>query len=397
MIRRHRRWLLLPTLLLMALPMLAMLAPLQSLSRTHQEDRVLAGAPALFGGGANWMAFPRRMDAFLQDHFGFRRILVLANGLIRYRLGDGDDQVFVGERGHLYLREAATLQQSAGALGEGRWSWILRTADMLADMQAVLRADGAKLLVASPPNSSTLEQADLPPWARLQTRPTEYNHFLALLEKRGVKTFDLRPVLAAAARKGKIYFRHDTHWTPYGALASFNAIAAADGHPDWQVPLSDVRPTSHPRVGGDLARLLGIANVVTESGQKVSGLPRGADRQLLQGGAFQAFVETMPHSGPTIMVVGDSFTDSYFLDPLRVHAGKIVWAHAALCGFNWGWVQRYHPSEVWYMPVERLIPCPPKHRPIGLPKPERVPSALRATFASEKRPLPPATGVALSR
>jgi alginate O-acetyltransferase complex protein AlgJ len=395
MIRRHRRWLLLPTVLLMALPMLAMLAPLGELSRTQQEDRVLASPPALFGEGVRLTTFPRRMDAFLQDHFGFRRILVLANGLIRDRLGNGDDQVFVGQRNHLYLREAATLQQSSGALGKGRWSWLLRTADMLADMQAALRGDGATLLVASPPNSSTLEQADLPPWARIQTRPTEYDHFLALLKQRDIRTVDLRPVLAAAARGPKIYYRHDTHWTPYGALAAFNAIADASGHPNWQVPLSDVTATSEPRVGGDLARLLGIADMVSESGQKVSGLPRGADRQILQGGAFQAFAETMPHPGPTIMVVGDSFTDSYFLDPLRVHAGRIVWAHAALCAFNWEWVRRYHPSEVWYMPVERLIPCPPGHRPIGLPRPERAPSSLSAAIASERHPLPPPTGVGL--
>ncbi len=366
MLRPHRRWWIVLVMALFAAPMLTMLLPLPAAGGATDEDRVLAPPPTLPSGTKDWDKLPHRIDAYLRDHFGLRHFLVLAHGLVLDRLGDGNGQVFVGRHGHLYLRDADTLDQSAGALDHARWAWIASTADMLAEMQRTLLPKGVKLLVASPPNASTMAQGDLPGWARLQARPTEYDHFLKLLAERGVRAIDLRPVLAAAARDGKTYYRHDTHWTPYGALASFEAIAAADSHPDWEVPLSAVRPAPKPRAGGDLGRLLGIASVLSESDQEMD-LPANADRQLLHGGEFQTFVETAPHPGPTIMVIGDSFTDGDFLLPLLQHAGRIVWTHSHLCGFNWGWIARYHPSEIWYMPTERLIPCRPGKRPVGMP------------------------------
>ncbi len=375
MLRHHRRWWVVVVMLLLATPMLAMLLPLSAASGTHDEDRALALPPGLPTTAKDWGSFPRRVDDYLQDHFGLRRILVLANGLIRDNVGNGNDAVFVGRGGHLYYRSDDTLEQSAGVLNHGRWPWLASTADMLAEMQRILGPKGVKILVASPPNASTMEQRDLPGWARLQTRPTEYDHFLTLLAERGITAIDLRPVLADAARNAKSYYRHDTHWTPYGALRSFDAIAAADGHPDWEVPPSVVKPAARPLAGGDLARLLGVASVLSEPEQEVD-LPATADRRLLRGGQYQTFVETAPHPGPTIMVIGDSFTDSYFLLPLLQHAGRIVWTHAQLCGFDWRWITQYRPAEIWYMPTERLLPCPPGTRPAGMPRPAAAPAAL---------------------
>ncbi len=364
MLRRHRRFLFLPILLLLALPMATMLAGTGP--DTADEDRAAAVWPGLPVRGRDWDKFPARVEAWLQDHFGLRQYFVLANGLLREKLGNGNDQVLVGLDGHFYYTTDDTLQQSAGALGRGRWGWIAHTVDMLAEMQAILARQGATLIVASPPNASTIEQAGLPRWARLRHRPTEYDHFLALLAARGIKAVDLRPVLDAAARQTKAYYLHDTHWTPYGALSAFDAVAEADGHPDWAVKLSLIRPAS-PLRGGDLARLLGVAAVVSEPEQDVD-LPAKSDQLLLEGGEFRTFVDTAPHPGPTIMVIGDSFTDTYFLLPLLQKAGRIVFTHARLCGFDWRLVERYHPSEVWYMPVERLIPCAPGKRPVGMPE-----------------------------
>lgn len=354
-------------MLLLAVPMLALLVPgLQSFGRTNDEDRELAAWPGLPESGKAWSDFPRQADDYLQDHFGFRRILVFANSLIHARLGNGNDLVFVGYHDHLFYRAAETLKQSAGATGTHRWPWIASTVNMLAEMQRVLAEQGTKLFVTSPPSSSTMEQPDLPAWAQTQGRTTEYDHFLNLLDARGIPALDLRPVLAAAAKTGKTYFRHDTHWTPYGAVVAYNAVVAADGHPGWRVPLSVVKPASGLRVGGDLGRLLGINSLLLESYQYID-LPPPARQQVLQGGSFPAFVDTTLHPGPTIMVIGDSFTDSWFIEPLLLHAGRVVFSHAALCGFNWAWITRYHPAEVWYAPTERLLPCKPGTRPVGMP------------------------------
>ena len=63
--------------------------------------------------------------------------------------------------------------------------------------------------------------------------------------------------------------------------------------------------------------------------------------------------------GPTILVVGDSFTASFFPPLLAQHVGRAIWVHYNNegCSFDWSLVDKYHPDEVWWAPVERALLC----------------------------------------
>ncbi len=378
MLSRSHRWWIVLVMLLLALPMAGALVSLGRSSVAADEYRDPAPAPG-WPGRRDWSKWPRRADAYLQDRFGLRHWLVLANSIIRYELGSGNDDVLIGGQGRLFYLSDGALAQSAGRLM--RPQWLDTTVSVLTEMHRALAARGARLLVAVPPNATTMEQADLPGWARADGRPTEYQRFFAMLAARGIAAVDLRPSLAAVARFGKAYYRHDTHWTPLGALAGFNAVVSADGRPDWRVPLDEVKPDGIRR-GGDLARMLGLGNWLTESEQSLD-LPGGFTYKLLHGGDFQTFVATADHPAPTIMIVGDSFTQEFFLSPVMQHAGRLVWTHHQLCGFDWSLVDQFHPDEVWYMPTERFMPCPPGRRPSGLPKSEPGSARLAARQAPE--------------
>ena len=102
---------------------------------------------------------------------------------------------------------------------------------MLAAMRDALARRGIRFLVALPPNSSTIYQDYLPIWAQRGRRKTEYDLFLEDLAARDVKAIDLRPALMAARKEGRVYRMNDSHWTERGALAAFNAVVEADGHP----------------------------------------------------------------------------------------------------------------------------------------------------------------------
>src|SRR5262249_30741937 len=153
------------------------------------------------------------------------------------------------------------------------------TVDLLAATNHELARRGIRFLVASPPNSATIYQDDLPDWAQNSGKRTEYDLFVQGLAAKGVKVVDLRPVMAAAKAEGSIYLRHDSHWTPRGALAGFNAIVQADDHPDWRLdPASALAPPS-TRKGGDLARMLGVQDSVTEPAEELK-LPIGVKEPL---------------------------------------------------------------------------------------------------------------------
>jgi alginate O-acetyltransferase complex protein AlgJ len=221
-------------------------------------------------------------------------------------------------------------------------------------------------LWAVAPNSSTIYQDDLPWCARNPGRKTEYDLFLSDLAERGVKAVDLRPALKAARSQGKVYLRHDSHWTPRGAIAGYNAVVEADGHPDWRVdPATALGPPTLVK-GGDLARLAGVQDEVTEMVEEMTLPVKGADQTISEGVMADHVIATGT-PGKTVMVIGDSFTHFYFPLMLSQHTARAIWIHHRYCGFDWRLIDRFHPDEVWWAPTERFLICEPGARPVNFP------------------------------
>jgi hypothetical protein len=356
-----RRYFALATFLLLATPLVVGLVAPDSPATVLKEGRRLAPAPRLPATGADWLALPAEFDAYLNDHFGLRQAMIRAHkDLTKPMLGLGDDSVLVGRDGRMfYLGEEAVLQ-SAGLVV--RDESVADAVDLIAAMNADLKRRGIRFLVASPPNAATVYQDDLPDWAQNRGKRTEYDLFMKGLAARGVKAIDLRPVMAEARTEGAAYYRHDSHWTPRGALAAFNAVVAADGHPDWRLePEQALAPPSERR-GGDLARLLGVQDSVTEEVEELT-LPTGV-KELLTSDPYGDYLQTSGRPGSTIMIIGDSFTAALIEPMLLQHVGRVVWLSFQHCGFDWKAVDRFRPNEVWWMPNERFLICDPGVRPL---------------------------------
>jgi alginate O-acetyltransferase complex protein AlgJ len=275
----------------------------------------------------------------------------------------GNERVLYADSGMMFYRDKTDgdmLRQSAGALR--RDDQVAATADFAAEMKAALAARKISLLVASPPNSATIYEDWLPGWARNYHRLTEYDLFLSALAARGVKAIDLRSPLRDAKAHDQVFRRYDTHWTPRGALVAFNAIAAV-AHSGWKVDASAALSPPREVKGGDLASMLGILDDVSEPIEGLS-LPNGR-RDQLSPGPSGTFSEAVGRPGPTIMVIGDSFTQDFFAPMILQHAAKVVWLNHLRCGFDWKWIDQFRPNEVWWMPTERYLTC--ASRPAGFP------------------------------
>jgi hypothetical protein len=61
-------------------------------------------------------------------------------------------------------------------------------------------------------------------------------------------------------------------------------------------------------------------------------------------------------AGPTVLVIGDSFTRVFWQDNFSLDAGKYVWMHHELC-FGISVVERYSPDIVILAPAERQMFC----------------------------------------
>jgi alginate O-acetyltransferase complex protein AlgJ len=363
MLLRHRRYFAALSLLMLATPLVWGMVLPDSPELIYKEGRRLAPAPSPPASLAQWAVLPSRIDAYLKDHFGLRHSMIqLHKDLTKPMLGFGGSEVLVGRDGRMFYLGGEMVRQSAGLVL--RDQKVAEAANMLAAMRDALDKRGIGFLVTVPPSTSSIYQDDLPIWAQSRGKKTEYDLLLQDLAARGVKTVDLRPALKAAASEGKAYLLHDSHWTPRGAIAGFNTVAEADSHPDWRINPAIALGPPEEHKGGDLARLLGEQDDVTETAQPFALPSTGKDEALSQD-VMPDHVITTSEPGPAIMVIGDSFTSSYFTIMLAQHVGRAIWIHHHYCGFDWKLIDRLKPNEVWWAPTERALVCEPGHRPLN--------------------------------
>ncbi len=329
-----------------------------------EEGRQLASLPAIPRSRKETKDWFARFDAYLKDHFGFRGPVIRLHAWINQATSNvtGNASVFRGADGWMFYRGNSMLEQSSGRII--RSAEIEHTVSMLADMEALLSSNGSKLIVASPPNSATVYSDKINGWPR-PGRQTEYDLQLSLLRNRNITAVDLRPVLREARAHGDTYLQHNTHWNASGALAAFNAIAAEAGLVGWHLDPSTAIGPETKLQGGDLARMLGVSAYVSE-----------VDHPLKLGGFQRVDYSATPEvfelagegrSGPVILVLGNSFTAAHFAPMIAASGGRAIWLHHQFCGFDWQWIEKFQPDQVWYMPTERYFPCDPRRRPAGMP------------------------------
>ena len=363
MLKRYRRYFAVLAFGLLATPLVVGLVRPDSPELILKEGRMLASAPQ---APLNWdalTAFPGRADAWLKDHFGLRQTMIHTQRDLSHPVLYGNEKALIGRDGRMFYLGRDMVRQSAGLVL--RDQKVANAVDMLAEMRDALARRGASLLVAVAPNSSTIYQDDLPLWAQKQGRKTEYDLFLADLAARGINTVDLRPVMEKARADGEAYLMHDTHWTAHSAVLAFNAVAEAAGHPDWRLdPETSIGPPAERR-GGDVARIIGVEDEVSETVRELA-VPSAGKSEDLSPGPMPDWVLSSARPGPTIMVIGDSFTASYFPPMLAQHAGRAIWLNHRECGFDWAEVERLQPDEVWWIPTERFLICDEGVRPLNL-------------------------------
>jgi hypothetical protein len=362
-----RRWLG-PTLLLI-LTLIGAATPFlrpQPVSRI--ENRVLAPPPRAPASWAEARALPRRVDGYLADHFAFRpRLLKLALQL-DHRLGGaaGPKAAVAGQAGWYFLSDG--LLRSTGAVAEPQ-----ATADyaqFVCQVSARLQRGGAQVLFTLVPSPGEIYPEHLPAWAGPARRPTDYDRVLASVGRCGVRALDLRPPLLAAKRDGRLYRQTDSHWTTEGAMVGFNAIAGALGRPEWEARLAAAPSREEVLLDGDLPRMAGLEpqpeavriHHLFEDGQT-------PPRQALPGVAYRdapPYRVDMRRDGPSVLVVGDSFTETFFAPLMRDKVGSYVWLHQDECAFDWTAIQRARPAYVILAPTERNARCP-RGRPRNMP------------------------------
>lgn len=246
---------------------------LDTWARWSQQDRWTAERPR-----AEWPSvprtakslakYPRRVDAFFEDNFGFRDTLIRWNSFakVHWLHESPVSSVVIGQDGWLFYqvpgsgRNPAEYQQ----LQPYPRAELEAAQKVLEQRQAALAAIGVRYLFVIPPNKHTMYPEYLPLSLALRDYTQRLNSFVDHMRAHSkVPVLDLRAELTAAKadkRFSPVYLRNDSHWNSHGGFVAYRAITKRAKQWFPALPVAqradfEIHARERP---GDLATMLGM-------------------------------------------------------------------------------------------------------------------------------------------
>jgi alginate O-acetyltransferase complex protein AlgJ len=282
------------------------------------ENRELAAFPHVDGSWASIAAFGPGLGNWFDDHFGFRASLVRWYGESRlFGLGvspssavvkgrDGwffyaDDEGMVDYAAETPLTPQEVANWRAAIVGARDW----------------LQSRGIAYVFTIAPDKHVIYPEEVPASIQRIGATSRMHQVIAALMEAGVTVVDVRPALADAKARERLYQKTDTHWNDRGALVAYQQIVAAARAlvpavpPPWT--RADFEPIERERNGMDLAGMMGLTRVLRETDLTWTPVrPRRA--QVLEPAGGQAsdeegrIVTEIPRSAlPRAVIFRDSF------------------------------------------------------------------------------------------
>ncbi len=240
-------------------------------TKPPSENRVLAScppAPKNLGELKNFMA---GWEAYFNDHFGFRRCLVMWHNKMAWSLFQDKNsrKVLEGEDGWFYITEPWMIEHFRGAL-QFSDADLSAWQKLLEHRRDWLAARGIKFLFIVAPDKQSVYPENLPPWLKHLGGRTKADQFFDYMKKHStVEVLDVRPAVIAGKKIAPTYLKTDTHWNTFGSfLACEEIVRRLQTMKGLDLPpLSedDYIRTNRLAPGGDLVGMRGMKQSTVET------------------------------------------------------------------------------------------------------------------------------------
>ena len=335
------------------------------------EKRLPFPTPVLPKSYAELKAFPASVDKYLEDHFGFRSVLVKAYNFALTQLGASPSKkVITGKSGWLYYSEEDMVAQHTGeSLYEydEASQWI----HAMAARQAWLAERGIPFIIAVAPNKMTIYPEYLPDWITKVNNRTRLDQLMAnAAQSPSLDLLDLRSLLLAGKKAHTIYYQTDSHWNDRGAFIGYQAILRRiqSYFPAVTGVTPDMVIFNASRCKGlDLAQMLNIAELVKEPyvyQTKFLMESHVLSTTHFSDTRYPMKVEASQKDLPRAMILRNSFVipmEPFFNETFS----EVIYADRSSTKFDMDFIEKENPDIVIDILVERELPIMP-HNPVGL-------------------------------
>jgi alginate O-acetyltransferase complex protein AlgJ len=331
-----------------------------------QEQSSQNVSPVLNRGQA--LDFLNAWNAYANEHFGGRDILIHWNNLLQVKLLNVSpiETIILGRDGWLFLdgphleMDYFRAEKPFSADELARWRRVLLQRHMWLERQ------GIRFLFVIAPNKSTIYPEKVS--ARIHRAPTRLDQLREYLQQRslpaGFCLVDLRKTLRAAKFQYPVYDRVDSHWNRIGAWLAANKIIRllSRFYPLHPPELKDFTVSLEPGAGdrGDLAAMLSLSGILYDS-QLANVTPNSPSGVIIAEPAHwidddvEREVTIRPGAGlPEALMFRDSF--GYALAKnLSEHFQKITYIRDRGLRFDPRIVLQVRPKIVIHEMAERFL------------------------------------------
>jgi hypothetical protein len=249
-----------------------------------REFRLTAERPPVPRDAAAVGAYPERFEAYFNDHFGLRPLLIRGMHLVKGRwLGVSTAaNVLRGTDGWLYFTQKP-VGTDYDAVRPFTADELERWGRVLDRRRQWLARQGIAYVVFIPPDKQTVYPEHLPAAMWPRARPSRLDQLAEYLRRHtGVALLDIRHELLEARKRARIYHVTDSHWNDRGAFVGYQALCAAlaeKGVPVQPLPRSAFLELTEEEPGGDLAQMVAQEHVLREQVLRLVPLSPRAARQ----------------------------------------------------------------------------------------------------------------------
>jgi len=193
-----------------------------------RENRVLARFPEFKPGLEGLKEFIAGLNAYFNDHFGWRNRLIHLHRRLELGLfpekNEPSPGVIVGRNGWFFFKENGTIEHYEG-LKQFSPQDLLDWQALLEHRRDRLAQLGVKYVFVVAPDKQSVYSEQLPVWLKKVRPDTKLDQFFAFMRAHStVDVVDLRPVLRAARQIAPTYYQTDIHWNYFGGFVASQEI-----------------------------------------------------------------------------------------------------------------------------------------------------------------------------
>lgn len=197
---------------------------------TTSEQRVLAAFPKWNGTWDGTLAYQKGIDAYINDHFGFRERFLDLQGWLYYNLfkASSSSRVIAGTGNWLFYADDGSLDDLQGIVPASN-ALVSAWSKSVQQRGEWLAGKGIEYRVVIVPDKHTVYPEFLPDHLRIAVRSRLDGIMEGMSGSNNVVNLTQTLVSAKQRFGGNLYYHTDTHWTDLAAYLANNAIMASLG------------------------------------------------------------------------------------------------------------------------------------------------------------------------